>query len=247
LKNSALKYCANLSFLFTELPLHERFYAAAAAGFDAVEIPFPYETSAADMGQLLSDNTLQLALINCPPPNYTDGPRGFAAVPELESRFQYDFRRALRYAGALGAQHLHVMSGVAKGDEARACFVRNLAWAAEFAPKQSLVIEPLHPGHLKDYFLTSFDQAIEILDEVGSDSIGLQFDSYQAHHIVGDATIAWETFGHRATHVQLASPDRSTPTDNALLNQIKSDGYSGWISGEYAPNGPTEDTLDWRI
>ena len=36
------RFAANLSMLFTELPFMQRFEAAAAAGFEAVEYLFPY-------------------------------------------------------------------------------------------------------------------------------------------------------------------------------------------------------------
>ena len=74
---------------------------------------FPYDVAVPDMLDMLARNDLPLALINCPPPNYTGGARGFAAV--VGSRFQQDFKRALRYAKALGAQHLHIMAGVPRG------------------------------------------------------------------------------------------------------------------------------------
>ncbi|MDX1370270.1 MAG: hydroxypyruvate isomerase, partial [Pseudomonas sp.] len=41
-----MKIAANLSLLFTELPLRERVVAAAAAGLDGVGIQFPYERAA---------------------------------------------------------------------------------------------------------------------------------------------------------------------------------------------------------
>ena len=41
-----LRFCANLSLLFTEIPLQQRFQAAKEQGFNAVEIQFPYELSA---------------------------------------------------------------------------------------------------------------------------------------------------------------------------------------------------------
>ena len=37
------KFSANLTMLFTELPFLDRFAAAAAAGFKAVEYMFPYD------------------------------------------------------------------------------------------------------------------------------------------------------------------------------------------------------------
>ena len=80
------KACANLTLLFTELPMSERFGAARSAGFDTVEILFPYDMPAPEIRRLLEINDLTLALNNCPPPNYADGPRGFAAVPGAEAK-----------------------------------------------------------------------------------------------------------------------------------------------------------------
>ena len=37
------RFAANLAYLFTERPLLERFAAAAAAGFQAVELQLPYD------------------------------------------------------------------------------------------------------------------------------------------------------------------------------------------------------------
>jgi hydroxypyruvate isomerase len=120
------KFCANLTWLFTELPFLERFEAAKEAGFDAVEILSPYDVNAQDIVKQLAKHDLGMVLINCPPPNYTGGEQGFAAVPGLEARFRTDFKRALRYAQTLGAQHLHIMSGVAEGAAAKAAFIENL-------------------------------------------------------------------------------------------------------------------------
>ena len=117
-------FAANLTLMFTESPLIERFSAAKAAGFDTVEVLFPYDESAADLLDRIVGNHLTLALINCPPPNYTDGPRGFAAIPGGQARFQHDFKRSLRYARALGAKHLHVMAGVAAGPRGQGCLHR---------------------------------------------------------------------------------------------------------------------------
>ena len=128
-----MKSCANLTMLFADLPFLERFGAARAAGFRGVEVLFPYDVAVPDMLDMLARNELPLALINCPPPNYTGGERGFAAI--AGARFRQDFKRSLRYASALGAQHLHIMAGVAEGAGARACFIENLRWAAGEAPK----------------------------------------------------------------------------------------------------------------
>jgi len=247
------KFCANLSMLFTELPLRERPMAAKAAGFQAVEVLFPYDDNAADLGTAIARAGLPLALINCPPPNYIDpdGPRGFAAIAGEDARFQQAFRRALRYAGALGAEFVHVMAGVATGPGAKAVFIENLRWAAAFAPKQKLTIEPINGHDMPGYFLNDFDLAIEVLDAVGAKNLDLQFDAYHAARITGDVLGTWDKMRARVAHIQVAGvPERHEPSAAevdypaffALLDKQK---YKGWVSGEYRPKGRTEDGLDW--
>ena len=72
-------------------------------------------------------NGLRLLLINAPPPNYTGGMPGYAAVPEGTDRFQRDIRRVLRYAEALKAGKIHVMAGYAKGEVGAADLYRKPA------------------------------------------------------------------------------------------------------------------------
>jgi len=244
-----MKTCANLTMLFTELPFLERFGAARSAGFDAVEVLFPYDIAVPDMLDMLARNDLPLALINCPPPNYAGGARGFAAV--VESRFQQDFKRAVRYAKALGAQHLHIMAGVAEGPEARACFVENFRWAAAEAPSQSLTIEPINRDDMPGYFLCDFAEAKAIIAEVNAPNVRLQFDAYHAQKITGDVLGAWAVVRDDVVHVQVGqTPDRTAPDQGeidykAFFAQLKKDGYKGWISGEYVPADRTELSLDW--
>lgn len=245
------RFCANLTMLFTEVPLAERFGAAAAAGFDTVEVLFPYDLPAKDITRELVRHGLTLALINCPPPNYTQGPRGFAAIPGREDRFRHDFRRSLRYATALGAHHLHLMSGAASGPEAKATLIANLRWAAAEAPRQSLTIEPINTHDMPGYFLSDFDLAAEVLDAVAAPNLHLQFDAYHAQRITGDVMATWDRHGHRAAHVQIGGfPGRHEPIGGeidypAFFARLDADGYTGWVSGEYNPAGRTEEGLAW--
>lgn len=120
------RFAANLTFLFKEVPFLDRFAAAREAGFEAVEILFPYDVPVNEIASRLRDNGLDLALINTPPPNWTGGDRGIAAVPGSEARFRSDFRRCLRHAAKLKPNHIHIMAGKASGAEARETFVQNL-------------------------------------------------------------------------------------------------------------------------
>lgn len=245
------RFCANLTYLFTEYPFLERFQAAAEAGFEAVEVLFPYDDPAPDIVRRLHGCGLPLALINTPPPNYTGGARGFAALPGGTDRFQRDFRRVLRYADRLRPQHIHILSGTAEGPEASATYVANLAWAAEQAPDQSLTIEPVNQADVPGYFLSSYDQAVEILAEISAPNLSLQFDAYHAQIITGDALAAWDRFGGQVRHVQVGGvPGRHEPVAGdidypAFFAALDAGGYDGWVSGEYNPAKRTEDGLGW--
>lgn len=229
----------------------ERFRAAAEAGFEAVEILFPYDAPAQDMRDQMIWNGLTFALMNCPPPNATGGPQGFAAIPGLEDRFRRDFDRTLRFAQVLKPQHIHIMAGVAEGPEAEAAFTENLKWAAARVPKQSLTIEPINRADMPGYFLADFDTAARVLDTVGAPNLGLQFDAYHAHRITGDVMGSWAAHGHRVRHIQVAGfPGRNEPAGGdidyaAFFARLDRDGYAGWVSGEYAPSGDTAAGLDW--
>lgn len=245
------KFAANLSFLFKEYPFLERFAEAKACGFKAVEVLFPYDEPASEVAKRMADLNLKMVLINVPPPNYTGGERGFAAVPGLEDRFKRDFKRALRYAEFLGAAHMHIMAGKAKGVVALETYKRNLKWAAQVAPNMSLTIEPINEGDMPGYFLSDFDQAVEILNDVAELNLGLQFDAYHAQIITGDAMAAWDAYAPYVRHIQIAGPpDRHEPIKGLVdfpefFRRVDESGYTGWISAEYTPKKRTEDGLDW--
>lgn len=245
------RFAANLTLLFTELPMLERFAAAADAGFEGVEILFPYDIPARDLSRAAIGAGLDFVLMNTPPPNWAGGPRGFAAEPGLEDRFRSDFDRALRFAEALRARHIHIMAGYAQGAEAHDTFARNLAWAAERAPHVSLTIEPLNPTDQPGYFLADFDLAAQLIAETGAANLGLQFDTYHAHLITGDAMAAWRKHAGIIRHIQIGGvPGRHEPTGGMIdypgfFATLDRSGYKGWVSAEYNPAGLTAEGLGW--
>ena len=247
-----MRFAANISLLWADLPWLDRFDAAADAGFAGVEALFPYDVPAPESRDALRRNGLAFVLLNAPPPNYTGGPRGFAAVAGLEERFGHDIRRANRYATALGASYLHVMAGVAEGPEARKTFVQNLRNACAKAPEgMTLTIEPLNPATAPGYFLNDYAQAAEILSDVNAPNLGLQFDSFHAQMIHGDARAIFRKYSALIRHIQIGDmPDRAAPGTgeidfDGLFEDILATGYDGWVSAEYTPGKPTEKTLGW--
>jgi hydroxypyruvate isomerase len=247
-----MKAAANLSHLWPELPYLDRFDAAAAAGFTGVEVLFPYETPAKETERALLRGGLELVLINAPPPNYTGGERGFAAVQGGETRFAYDMRRAGRCAQALRVPMIHVMSGVAKGDAAKVTMVENLKTACAAAHDGLiLTVEPLCPQAQPDYFLNDYGLAAEIISMVDAPNLRLQFDSYHAQMLHGDAVAVFKQYRDLIVHVQIGdTPNRSAPGNGdvdfpVLFETMRDTAYQGWISAEYTPSPSTEATLGW--
>ena len=245
------RFAANLSMLFRELPLPERFAAAASAGFEAVEILFPYDDPTPALRRGLIASGLPLVLINTPPPNWTGGARGFAAIPGAQDRFRHDFKRVLRYAEQLRPRHIHIMAGAASGDDARSTFIENLSWAAQTAPNQSLTIEPINTTDMPGYFLDDFDLAADILDQVGAPNLHLQFDAYHAHRMTGDVMATWKRHASQVVHIQVAGAEgRHEPVKGAIdypafFALLDETGYCGFVSGEYDPKTITTEGLGW--
>lgn len=245
------RFAANLSLLFAEHPLQDRFTAARRAGFERVELLFPYEMDVCDLKTALDANRLELALINTPAGDWNAGERGFAAVPGKESVFRDGFERALTYATSLQVPHIHIMSGVSDAPGAEDVLFKNLSWASARAPDQSLTIEPINPFDMPGYVLNDFDQAARLLDQVNAPNLHLQFDAYHAHRITGDVLGAWEKHGARAKHVQIAGfPGRHEPIGDeidyvAFFSQLENSDYMGVVSAEYFPKAGTEDGLGW--
>lgn len=247
-----MKFAANLSLLWPELPYLDRFKAAGDAGFRAVEVLFPYDIAAKETKRALVSNGLVLILMNAPPPNYTGGARGFAAQPQMVDRFRSDMKRAFRYAKELRVGMIHVMTGEAEGDAARATCIDNMRWAAHEAPEGlTLTLEPLNEVTKPGYFLNDYALAADILAQVDAPNVGLQYDSFHAQMIHGDAVAVYDRYQALIRHVQIGdSPDRGAPGTGtvdfaALFARLEATGYQGYASGEYHPTGATEKTLNW--
>jgi len=252
-----LRFCANLGFLFPEAPFLDRFAAAARAGFTGVEYASPYEYSVAELNTRLADNGLTQVLINTWPGNRAAGERGFACVPGKEGAFRDSIGQALDYATALGCRRVHVIAGVppegVAWDTAAALYANNLAWAGEraLAAGVKLLIEPLNPRDAPGYFLSTQEQGAAIVEAIGRDRLGLQFDTYHCQIAQGDLATRLAKLMPVIGHIQIGDvPDRHEPGTGEigwpfLFRRIEELGYAGWIGCEYHPAGDTAAGLGW--
>jgi hydroxypyruvate isomerase len=251
------KFAANLSMMFNEVPFLDRFAAARAAGFEAVEFLFPYEHPAAEIAKRLSDNGLANVLFNAPPGDWAAGERGTASLPDRRAEFRDGIKRALEYSEALGCPRLHVMAGMVPEGVARdtllACYAANLDFAAEEGAKLGVkpIIEPINHRDMPGFFLNTTTQARHVIEALGPGRIGLQFDLYHCQITEGDVTRRAQELLPFITHMQVAdTPGRNEPGTGEVkwdfvFEAIDAMGYRGWIGCEYRPKGETLAGLGW--
>ncbi|WP_294000196.1 2-oxo-tetronate isomerase [Sphaerotilus sp.] len=262
------RFAANLSMLYNEHAFLDRFAAAAADGFEAVEYLFPYAFEAADIARRLADHGLQQVLFNAPPGDWDAGERGIACLPGREAEFRDGFERALAYADALGCPRVHAMAGLAPQGVARselqAVYEGNLAWAAERAAAvgRNVLIEPINPRDMPGYFLNRQDEAHRTVQAVGAANLQVQFDLYHCQIVEGDVAMKLRQLlpTGRVGHLQIAGvPMRHEPDLGELnypylfdvIDEVSAAcGWQGWVGCEYRPArgavaGGTSDGLGW--
>ena len=252
------KFAANLTMLFNELPFMQRFEAAAKAGFKAVEYLFPYAYDKKELAAALRTNGLEQVLHNLPAGNWDGGERGIGCHPDRTGEFREGVARVIDYATALGCPQVNCLlgklpDGLTSAD-ARKVVVDNLRFAANELQSAGirLLIEPVNSFDIPGFYLTRTEQALSLIEEVGSPNLLLQYDIYHAQRMEGELGNTLTKNITRIGHIQLAdNPGRGEPGTGEinypwLFNHIDSLGYSGWIGCEYKPRGTTVEGLGWR-
>lgn len=255
------RFAANLSMLFPEHAMLDRFAAAARAGFNAVELQFPYAWDAADIRQRLVDNNLTLVLHNLPAGNWEAGERGIACHPDRVDEFRAGVEQAVAYAEVLGVGQLNCLAGIVPhavaAAQAHDTFLANLAYAASNLKAHGLrlLIEPINTFDVPGFYLTHTAQAVSVLDQLGADNAFVQYDVYHAQRMHGELAATLHQFLPRIGHIQVAdNPGRHEPGTGEinfryLLDQLDAWGYDGYVGCEYIPQAPgamgTELGLAW--
>jgi hydroxypyruvate isomerase len=252
-----MKIAANLSLLFTELPLLARIQAAAVAGFDGVEIQFPYDVPALQLKEALARAGLPLRLINLPAGDLMTGGPGLAAVPARQAQFDAALQQGLTYAAMTRPAYVNVLAGrLADGvsrEQALACLTANLGKTAEaFAVLGiGVLCEAINPLDMPGFLLNTPEHLAELLRTVGHPNLQAQFDLYHMARQGLDIAAGISLLAGRIGHVQFADcPGRGEPGSGQLdfaplLHALGASGYAGWLGAEYKPSQATPLSLDW--
>ncbi|TAG45394.1 MAG: hydroxypyruvate isomerase [Betaproteobacteria bacterium] len=252
-----MKFSANLSILFTEVPFLERFKLAAAHGFKAVEFWFPYEWKASDIQAELSANDLVLIGLNTAPGNAAAGDWGLTVQRDRQAEFRDGVHLAFEYASALNCGNVHVMAGFpAAGtshEQTEQVYQDNIRYAAGHAATlgKNVLIEPLNPIDRPGYWLSRQSHARSVVEALGLPNVKIMFDLYHVQMTEGRIASTLLANLPHIGHIQIADvPGRGEPGTGEinypyLFDVIEKSGYSGWVGCEYKPVSGSIQGLSW--
>ncbi len=249
-----LNFSANLSFLFQELPLAER-YAAAANGFHAVEFMFPQDVGREKVTQELAAANVKMQLFNMRAGNWAAGERGTACLAGREEEFFTAVDEAIEYAVALDVPRVNCLSGIPRDDRnmAEDILVERVTVAADMFAKRglTLLLENINTYDMPGFLMSTTRDIFRVLDRVKRDNVKLQYDLYHAQRMEGDLVQTLLANLDRIGHIQIAdNPGRGQPGTGEInypfvLKKIDECGYAGWVGLEYIPVPDTVNSFDW--
>jgi hydroxypyruvate isomerase len=255
---SGMDFCANVSILFTEVPLLERFARAREAGFDVVELWWPRGEDVAAVEAAIADAGVEVALMNFDAGDMPAGDRGLISDPALQDAFRANVPVALELAAAIGCTKLNALAGHELSDLDRETQLElardNVRFAADAAAEQGaqVLIEAVNTIENGPYLLSRTRAASDFVASVARDNVRLQYDAYHMQRMEGDLTATIERHLGEIAHVQVAdSPGRGQPGTGEInfdyvFRRLDELGYDGLVGLEYKPlGGETEASLAW--
>ncbi len=252
-----LNFTANLSLLFTEVDLINRFKAAKQNGFDAVEIQFPYSLSAETLKNVMEEQQLKLVLFNVDADDLLHGGEGLACVPEKQNQFRQAVVQTLEYAKLLKPEAINILPGRCFNEKRKQDYLKtfkeNLYFSVEaFSPLGiKTVFEAINSHDMPGFIIHNGQQMLDILSQLKLPRLFMQYDIYHMQ-MMGDKPDEFITrHADKIGHIQFADcPGRGQPGTGQInferiFSAIEKSSYSGWVGAEYKPVGTTAESLGW--
>lgn len=252
-----MRIAANISMLYTDLPLLDRIGAAAEAGFSSVEVQFPYTCDAQHLLEALTRFRMPLVLMNMPAGDLMSGGAGIAAIPRKQAEFDEALQQALNYAAVVRPAAVNVLPGrlaekVPRKD-ALNTLIHNLHKAASAFAELGIKVtfEAINPLDMPGFLVTSPEDMSYILHEVAHPNCFAQVDIYHMTRQGYGAEHVVQCLSGRIGHVQFADcPGRGEPGSGEVdfsswKHVLQGDGYLGSWGAEYSCPTPTLQSLQW--
>jgi hydroxypyruvate isomerase len=252
-----VRFDVNLSILFTELSILERPAAAAALGFDAVEMwwpfdgPVPADAELDALERAITDAGGHVPRVEVEAHQRDAGDRGLLSSRATSRRFRDNIDVAVGFAERLGCTVLNALYGNTVADSDTELALENLALAAKSAGRigATVVVEALNSFENTRYPITSTTAALQVIDQVPGTAFLADF--YHLARMGEDISALITNHADRFGHVQIADvPGRGQPGTGeldypALLRQLADSPYAGPVGLEYKPVGPSEQSFGW--
>ncbi len=248
-----LYYAANISQLFRDSPLAERFRRVAEAGFASYELLFPQRENLAEVLDLQRRHGLQLDLFDL---EVATPPQGYVLSPD-EAGFFARLDEAVSLAHRLGCRRLNALVGPARSDltiDAQVdLLVNRLRRAGTRVAGEgiTLLVEALNPHDNPGVFLTTSRVGFQVVELVGLPNVRFQYDYYHMQIVEGNLIDTVRRNVGLIGHVQIAEvPGRHEPGTGEIdylnvLAALAATGYDGYVGLEYTASSPTADPFAW--
>jgi hydroxypyruvate isomerase len=238
--------CIDALFFHKEIPVYDQILLLKRCGFRYFEFWSWWDKDLEMIERAMKDTGMEVTAI-C---------TKFISLVDENLRDQYvdGVLASLDVAKRLGARMIISQVGDEIGiarEKQYASIVSGLKACEPYLAESgiSLVIEPLnhlvdHPG----YYLTSSDEAAQIIKEVNSPAIKMLFDVYHQQVSEGHVSERLKKYLPYIGHIHIAdNPGRDRPGTGELdyayiLQQLKSQ-YDGYIGLEYFPREDVEESL----
>ncbi len=251
------KFSACINLLFENMSIPDAIEKAVKHGFNAVDIWYPYQMSKSNLQDLIDSLALKIIFFNVDAGDQRAGEWGTGAIPTRKEHFRRSFMKSLEYAEFLGEPMIHVMSGKCIKDvtieEHRDCYLENLHWAIGLlgGTNITLLIEPLNPIDIPNYFLTRIEDAASLLNDLNSERVKILCDIYHMQRSQGNLTERIVKYHPFIYHYHFADvPGRNDPGTGEINYQniyktILSTGYKKFIGLEFKPTRSIGETIDY--
>jgi hydroxypyruvate isomerase len=250
-----MRWAANCGTLWAELPVRERFDAAAAAGFAYAEMwsPFGDENT---LARRISASALELVAFLFEPGDMQAGDRGIVNVPGRDGECLALFERSVHFAGDTGARHITVLAGNLIDDretelDRAADVLRRAAEIVEPAGL-TLAVEPLNSADTPRYLLPDALETAEWVRAIDRACVRLLLDVYHVAAEGADPVEVIPQVSDVLAHVHFAdNPGRGAPGTgdldfDAIVLALEECGYDGFVGIEYLRGeSATDETLAW--
>lgn len=258
-------YAANISIMFAERPLIERPAAAASAGFNYIEMWWPFGDPVAEEAEVtellahIDDAAVSLTGLNFYAGDMPAGDRGIASHPDRRADLESNTQQLLQIARATGCRHFNLLYGQRDDrwspEEQDAAALDAITFAAVSVAEIDgvVLLEPLAEGLNGAYPLTNPNQVVELLQGPLAEhpNVKLLFDLFHIGSNGFDTVAGAKELAPWIGHVQIAdAPGRGEPGSGTLplaasLRALHDAGYEGVVACEYKPTRRTEETLEW--